>query len=498
MKKKIMATAVALMLGFSALAVGCSDDIQSNAVLLEEGKYFYTEKQTPQTVNKLAFDFLGGDDVMPIGGFYGPYASGGSTNGFQFPDFVQEKYYKLLSDAGVNMVVYSRDNDSANKASILESLELGEEYGIGYFVSSSELDTLAGRSTTYQTGDELPFDLDTLADKMQEFSQYDSFLGMHVVDEPFWQQMDGLTKAYMLMDEIGYSSYPLFSNALGYSVTDFVRGGYQTNITADQYYDELFNRVGFNFLSATGYYYTEKDTADDDLSKMFSDLSALWQLSKEYNVPLWRMLQAGGQWNDAAVEIESVDPYPNEAEVLFDVNIALAYGCKAIQYFPLIQPLHFAYAPNGTYDFDRCGLLSAAGGVTQWYYYAQKANKQVKAVDHVLMNAESMGLIVHGSKAKELALVGSTSNRADIISSGTFRQLQRVSGDDCFIGCFDYLGGTALYVVNYSRTEKANVALEFDNYYGYDIIQRAQTASVMGNAFDLVLQAGEGALITLR
>ena len=37
MKKKIMATAVALMLGFSALAVGCSDDVQSDAVLLEEG-----------------------------------------------------------------------------------------------------------------------------------------------------------------------------------------------------------------------------------------------------------------------------------------------------------------------------------------------------------------------------------------------------------------------------------------------------------------------------
>lgn len=498
MKKKILAMTVALALGISGMFAGCSKDIKSDAVLLEEGKYFITEKQTPLPVEKFTFDFFGGDDVMPVGGFYGPYASGGSSNGFQFPNFVQDKYYKLIADAGVNMIVYSKDTDKSNKASVLKSLELGEKYGIGSFVSSSDLDTLAGRNTDFKTGDELPFELEDLTNAMREFSQYKSFLGMHVVDEPFWQQMDGLTEAYTLMDKIGYSSYPLFSNALGYSVTDFVRGGYQTNITADQYYDELFNRVGFNFLSATGYYYTEKDTSDKDLSMMFNDLSALWSLSKKYKVPLWRMLQVGGQWNDAAVEIESVDPYPNEAEVLFDVNIALAYGCKAIQYFPLIQPLHFAYAPNGTYDFNRCGIFSAAGGVTQWYYYVQKANKQIKAIDNVLMNSESMGLIVYGNKAKALAGIDKSDNRADIISSGSFRQLKRVAGDDCFIGCFDYFGGTALYVVNYSRTEKAHVTLEFDNYYGYDIIQRAKTASVMGNSFDLVLEAGEGALIALR
>lgn len=497
MKKKILAVAAAIVMAL-ALFGGCAKTISSDAVLLREGEYKLTQKQTPEKVRKVTFDFLGGADVMPIGGFYGPYASGGSSNGFQFPNFVQEKYYKLLADAGVNMIVQSKDTDAANKASILKALELGDEYGIGYFVSSSDLEKLAGRETEYKTGDALPFAVEDVADLVREYSQYESFLGLHVTDEPFWQQMDGLTEAYTILDKIGYSSYSLYSNALGYSVTDFVRGGYEANISADQYYDELFERVGFKFLSATGYYYTEKNTTDSELSMMFGDLSALWQLARKYDVPMWRMLQVGGQWNDAAVEIESVDPYPNEAEVLFDVNIALAYGCKAIQYFPLIQPLHFAYAPNGTYDFNRCGVLSAAGSVTQWYYYAQKANKQVTAVDSVLMNAESMGLIVHGDKAKALALVDDSKERADIISSGTFRQLKKVAGDDCFIGCFDYFGGTALYVVNYSRTEKANVALEFDDYYGYDITQRARTASVMGTAFDLVLEAGEGALVTLR
>ena len=151
---------------------------------------------------------------------------------------------------------------------------------------------------------------------------------------------------------------------------------------------------------------------------------------------------------------------------MFDVNIALCYGCKAIQYFPLISPLHFAYAPDGTYDFNRNGLISAAGSVNEWYYYVQKANRQIKAIDHILMNSANIGLIVHG--------------------------------DDCFVGCFDYLGGTALYVVNYSRKEKAEVTLGFDKRYGYEVIQRAVSTEVAGKNLPLTLEAGEGVLVVLK
>ena len=84
------------------------------------------------------------------------------------------------------------------------------------------------------------------------------------------------------------------------------------------------------------------------------------------------MLQAGGQWNDAGAWIDSVAPYPSEGEMLFDVNISLAYGAKAIQYFPLIQPQYYANQTGGTYDFEnRNALIGADGNLTRWYYYAQ-------------------------------------------------------------------------------------------------------------------------------
>ncbi len=504
MKKKIISVSLAALLGLTTL-VGCgssksSKDGSTGAQLLQEGQYTVTQKGTPEKFATVYYNAIGGKDVMPIGGFYGPFGSGGSINGYQIPNFVSDKYYSLMQDAGVNMIVYSPDSDTLARASILEALRLGEKYNVGYFVYNTSLNTLAGRNTTYKTGDALPFKMEDLEKDVEEYSQYRSFLGFHVADEPFYYQMDGLEKAYTMFDEMGYTDYMMYSNALGYHVTDLVRGGWKEMVDSDTYYDALFERIGLKTLSATAYPYTHKDTTDEELSDIFVDMAALWKMAKDYNVPLWRMLQAGGQFNDAATEIESVEPYQSEGELLFDVNLALAYGSKCIQYFTIVQPLHFSYAPNGTYDFERCGFFGAAGNITRWYYYAQKANKQIQAVDHVLMNSASMGIIAHGDKARAMALVTDENEdkREDIIASEQFRQLKKVSGDDCYVGCFDYKGGTALYVVNYSRAEKANVTLSFDGNYGYDVIQRTKKASIMGEEFNLVLEAGEGVLITLR
>ena len=48
------------------------------------------------------------------------------------------------------------------------------------------------------------------------------------------------------------------------------------------------------------------------------------------------------------------------------------------------------------------------------------------------------------------------------------------------------------------RTEKADIRLDFDgDNYLYEVIQRAQSTKVVGNAVTLRLDRGEGALIVL-
>lgn len=497
MNKKLISVALALTL--SACTVGCAKSSDSPKVdALKNGNYYLTEKGTPLAYDTLTFDFLGGSDVMPVGGFYGPYNSGGTVDGLEIPQILSDKYYSLIADAGINMIVYAKDEDTA---SVEKSLQLGEKYGIGLFANVSQITSFCGRqddkSKRYTAGDKMPFGESEMSGWIERYAKYDSLIGIKGADEPFWYQLDALQATYDVLRSVDYGNLPLYVNSLGYGGGDLTYGGWEENISQQQYFEKIYGDIGLPFLSATGYFYTQKDTPDSELSMMFTELSQIRSLANEYGVPMWRMLQAGGQWNDAAQEIESVDPYPDEGELLFDVNIALCYGCKAIQYFPLIQPVHFAYAPNGTFDFDRNGIISAAGNVTRWYYYVQKANKQIAAIDHVLMNSANVGMIVHGSKANKLADTQAT-DRDEIIRDGKFRQLTSVSGSDCFVGCFDYNGGTALYVVNYSRKSKANVTLNFDKKYGFEVIQRAVSAEVSAKNLPLTLEAGEGVLVVLK
>ena len=141
--------------------------------------------------------------------------------------------------------------------------------------------------------------------------------------------------------------------------------------------------------------------------------------------------------------------------------------------------------------------------MNQWYFYAQKANKQIRAAQDVLMNAQSVGIIASGKDATKLTAQRSPSDDyrfgyfSEILTNGSFRELKSVEGD-ALVGCFDYKGGTALYVTNFSTTNKQNVKLNFDDRYAYDIIQRGEAVSVAGSTISLTLEAGEGVLVVLH
>ena len=105
------------------------------------------------------------------------------------------------------------------------------------------------------------------------------------------------------------------------------------------------------------------------------------------------------------------------------------------------------------------------------------------------MQSKNMGVMVHGETPSPV--------RGEYVLK-EFRQLKSVSGDACLIGCFDYQGGTALYVARNSTQEKGEVTLHFDGNYGYDIVTRGKTSFQAGKTLDLTLEAGEAILVTLR
>ncbi len=458
----------------------------------EEG-YAVSEKTTPVAYKSVYFDFLGGKDVMPIGGFFGPYVSHEVViNCENFPDYYSDDIFQKIADSGVNAIVYY---NTVTEDATLKLLEQGEKFGVGIFVKDEELNPLLDDYTamahTFVPED---IDMNEFSRRMLEYAEYDSCLGLHVRDEAFTYHLDELKGIFDAYNSLGFHNKHVISNTIGYMGSNNVYTGWQYVITAEEYYEKFFE-TGCTTFSTTMYPYDETDE-DKALEDMLDGLSINREMANKYDVPLWRMLQAGAQWNDAGAWIESApEPYPTEGQMLLDVNAALTYGAKGIQYFPLIQPTWFSKAEDYSRDYDRNGLIAANGEPTRWYYYAQKANKQIAAVDHVLMNSANMGVIVHGSYAMQT--MGDAATHPEYID-GAFRQLRSVSGGDALVGCFDYNGGTALYVTNFNTTEKKQVTLHFDNNYAYEVIQRAQSANVYGKAITLTLEAGEGALVVVK
>lgn len=487
-----------------------STDFKSDAALYTDGmSYTETVKGTPKPFTALTFEYLGGSDVMPIGGFYGPYASGGSLDGNERADLLSNDVFKAIADAGVNMIVYGKDmwmgEDGGDTANLV--LDRCEENGIGYFMQSEWIENQLGGKTEPYAVDKMALKttagketLQRILDKMTGNGTRKCVLGIHAKDEPFVHEINNLE----VLKDVFYNKIDnnygltLFGNSLGRWSGKSTLFNTTAAITYDEYLEKFFSKSAFQMFSATQYPFSSANTSEASLTKyLFDNLAFYRELALEQNIPHWRMLQAGGQWNDAAAWIPSVEPYQNEAELLFDVNMSLAYGVKAIQYFTLVQPLHFAYATGETYDYERNGLIGANGNITRWYYYAQRANRQIQAIDEYLMNSASVGVIVHGSTARKFIVENGEPNDT-VFKENKYKELTGIQGDDCVIGCFDYKGGTALYVVNYSRLKKADVLLKFSDKYRYTVIQRADVADVVGTNIPLTLDMGEGALIVLR
>lgn len=443
--------------------------------------YTKTEKGTPVPVYSIGFDIMGGKDVMPIGGWWGPYEPKQNVvNGVEIPDYVNDYYFGLLQEAGVNFTVVAPETWDQNEQSVKEALDMSAEYNMGYFV----YDPVVSDSQK----------LSTMQDRLKLYMSHPACIGVHSIDEPRANLFDLLGKVYSSFDELGYDNQYLYTNLLPNYAGDL--SGTGEPMLYEEYLRQYFEKVSSAFLSFDHYPFMRYNTGTDNMRQYFDNLSAVRKVANEKEIPFWTFIQLGGQWNDSGVPRDIEYPlFPSEAETYWNINTSLAYGAKAIEYYCIFQPLNYIYTLTG-FNFEHFAMFGAAGNINRWYYYAKNANMQIQAIDHVLMNSSNEGIITLGRSANS-NIMGD-----EKIESGSFRQLTSVTGGtentNAIVGCFDYLGGTALYVVNYSVYDKEQVTLHFDAKYGYDVVQRGRKVSVAGKSLPLTLEAGEGVLVILR
>ena len=426
--------------------------------------------------------------TMPIGAYNGLPPNGKQNAALNEYTFDYEKVLSDYNELGVNFLFGLYNFADGDLAYEKTTLELCEKYDIAYL--SRLVDA------HFQTGTSLQ----TKQDIINELLQYSSLLGLIIVDEPGYKAFSHMATAKEAFkaaigdkaDDYLYHSNllpnwagcePLYNYQAGsYAVSDW---NVYKDYTYEQYLSDYMRIYQPQVLSYD--FYPMEGDAQALKDGYFENLSVIRAAALEANVPFWTFVQTCA-WGLG-------QRLPSQGELLWNVNTCLAYGAKGIEYFCGIEPW------NSTPEEHFSGSLFYKDGthVPVVYDSALLANKQIQAIDEVLMCSKNKGVIFVGQTPALADGSGKymTKSEGDVLKR--FRQLSSASAWHTLIGCFDYNGKTALYVVNNSTTQTDSINLQFtQSVKGYCVRQGVKDNGFNASSLSLDLGVGEGVLVVIE
>ncbi len=121
----------------------------------------------------------------------------------------------------------------------------------------------------------------------------------------------------------------------------------------------------------------------------FYNHAVIRNFARRFRVPSWGFVQSVG-FDGRAVGL-GVRRRPDEAEIFWQINVALAYGVKGIQYFTY-------WTPSDPDVGFKNALITRDGTQTDLYDYAQRANEFLRKVGRVLLPLASVSVTHFGEK----------------------------------------------------------------------------------------------------
>ncbi len=435
------------------------------------------EKKETDAGNKISM-FRGLEpDEMFISGYLAPWPTYIRNEEVIWEGLKDATAFHYLKEAGLN---YVEDNNMSFGGTTYEhakrSLELAEEAGIMYFMPAYDVIKMDGEILASEA---------EIKAKLEEMYQYDSFGGLYFRDEPYSHMFPHIQKCLetynKVKEELGYNDLNVFLNAFPSVGGNQLSGGADKDITWEEY---------LRGLSATGVEYISFDMypimglfGNKVSPSWFTALGTINSIAIEDGKPWIGCVQVGGGSTSYGTIEARVT---TEGEMKWDVNTMLAFGAKGITYYIGVSPTYFA---NTEEEQISChSLINVYGEKTPLWYYAKEINEHIQAMDHILMNCDYKGVIITGETP-------AVHYGKDLIEN--FRDLNEVTGN-ALVGCFDYNGKTALYVVNNSITQEGQISLSFDHKYNFEVIQDATSRNENGDSLTLDLGIGEAALVVLE
>lgn len=395
------------------------------------------------------------------------------TGQYTYDYLKAEQTYKDYGDARVNtlMGLYEGTGNAAT------ALKFCQQYSLAYL---------------------LPMNAEIMSEAnikaLSVAKNYDSFAGVMQFDEPGRIQFENLAAGKTLLDESISEDAPgslwhvnLFPTYAAAYQLYYRTAAKRDEDTEDRSKGYTFEKYVEDYLKickpqVLSYDYYPLQTNFPDLSTgYFGNLSIVRRAAQGAHIPFWVYIQTckyhGG------VRLPSC-----EADITWQVNTALTYGAKGIQYFTGVVAQS---APAGQGEQFTGAMFDLNGNKTDIYDYVKAANVQIAAADEVLMCAVSKGVIPVGGKPSDEQL-----QEGDLLE--TYGHLSGASGAHSLIGCFDYKGKNAFYVTNNSLTEAETLTLTFSGAVQGYCVQKGEKKTFSGSSHLLTMTAGEGVLVVLE
>lgn len=478
-------------------------NISGNTGLRIKDLKAYTTTEDPVSNPSTQFRGLEADEMMLLG-FLGPRDSYVNVGGGYLPSTIRDDVFKNLAAAGIN---YLADNNQSYSGVLVESsqeiLRLAAKYGINYYMAAYDvvqIGTVVGKDGDKEIYESTIASADAILAKLKEMYQYESFGGLYLRDEPSTDLFDEIRTVIegiaQIKDQIAADAvlnyyvnmFPNVGSRLSnYSGYVQKNGTFVSSVSWDDYLKYGITDTGMNYVSFDSYPFKDDGTNEDTFLNYLGRINKVAQTN---NVPWMGAAQVGGGQPAFGDNRELT-----EAELNWDVNAMLAFGAKGIMYYVTVAPPYFNSAADGS--ASGMTMIDLNGETTKYYDYVAKINNQIKAMDHVLMNATHVGVIMNGSG---LMSYSENTGKTNLLNTTTEKKSVKLGGvsGTAMIGAFDYNGQTALLVVN-NDVEKANaITLTFIDSYAYEIIQDGLTSWQTGGVATLNLKAGSCALIVVH
>lgn len=433
---------------------------------------------------KSYYDFLP-RDVMPILGFVAmPNENGYTANGYTNPSFITRTHFQTYKDAGFNIISGLYEREPFNTYEIRKAVDLCEELGLVYFVQ--DLDVRGDMSQEAMT--------ELIGSKW--YLTKKAFGGISLKDEPSVKEFSSMSKATQALKEL-MPNKVTHATLFPWGASEAQLGIYDMPGTSNEaiwaryekYVREYQAEVNPRLLAYDCYlFFLENESllgmsnSRKHLLEFFvRSLSLYRELAIENDIPFW----------------VTIAPYNHNSKIQvpkkrteWSVNVSLAYGAKGIQYYTywtLLEQGSQAALENHQY----AGLVTLGGTPHNTYYSVQDINRNIQAVDGILMTSESKGIMQFGNQVLPVP-------EEDVLSS--YGNLKSITGGDALVGCFDHNGKTVYYIMHDSITEGIKTFnISFDKKCNVHLLNGDIDDSVNGvYSVGVNLSGGEAVLIEVE